>query len=175
MSANKQKIFHLEIEGEHYYFGSPKAIFDTIGEERLHMKYASFHSNISLKVGDVYTNRRHGWIIRVGELGQAKTNRGNRWREIIEKGVASALEARGINEAAVAAQPSAEQAPAAQPVAAEAPAPQPAVAPQPAPQPVAPAPQAAETAPAEAEADVVRKPARSKKKSADIPEQLTLF
>ncbi|MBQ0049870.1 MAG: hypothetical protein KBT12_06520 [Bacteroidales bacterium] len=81
MSNNKQKIFHLEIDGEHYYFGSPKAIFDTMGPERMGMKYTSFHSNISLKPGDVYKSRRRGWIIRVGLLAQAKTNRGVRRNE----------------------------------------------------------------------------------------------
>lgn len=160
MSSNRQKIFHLEIEGEHYYFGSPKAMFDTMGEERLHMKYASFHSNITLKVGDVYTNRRNGWIVRVGELAQAKTNRGNRWHDIIEAGIASALATRGAEEPQVASQP-VEQA--AEPVVetVEAPVVQAEVA-QPAEQPV--------------QEEPVRRPAsRSKKKNADIPEQLTLF
>lgn len=78
MANSKQKIFHLEMEGEHYYFGSPKAIFDVIGPERMGMKYTSFHSNITLKPGDVYKSRRRGWIIRVGLLEQAKTNRGFR-------------------------------------------------------------------------------------------------
>lgn len=168
MASNKQKVFHLEIEGEHYYFGSPKAMFDIIGEERLHMKYASFHSNISLKVGDVYTNRRNGWIVRVGELGQAKTNRGNHWHEIIENGIANALasrEAEAANVATAAAeQPAIEQPvvePSSEPVIEQA------VVEQTAAQP------AAEQIVNE---EPVRRPApRSKKKNADIPEQLTLF
>lgn len=85
------KVFHLEMEGEHYYFGSPKAIFDIMGEEKMGMKYTSFHSNITLSPGDVYTNRRKGYVIRVGWLGQAKTNRGNRWHEIINQGIQAAL------------------------------------------------------------------------------------
>lgn len=177
MPANKQKIFHLEIEGEHHYFGSPKAIFDTIGEERLHMKYASFHSNITLKVGDVYTNRRHGWIIRVGELMQAKTNRSNHWREIIENGVADALAARGITEeAAIAPQPVVNEMPTEQ---TEQVAPQPT---EPVAQPAEPAAQPTEPSapeqaaqPVAAEPEPARKPSRSKKKNTDIPEQLTLF
>lgn len=169
MSNNKQKVFHLEIEGEHYYFGSPKAIFDTIGEERLRMKYASFHSNITLKVGDVYVNRRNGWIIRVGELVQAKTNRGNRWRDIIEGGIASALAARGLTEATE--QPVMEQtAPEAEQPNEE--------------KPVVEQPQIeqpVEQSVVEAQPEVQHteepapRPAQRKKKSNDIPEQLTLF
>ena len=67
------KVFHLEMDGEHYYFGSPKAIFDIMGEEKMGMKYSSFHSNITLSPGDVYVNRRKGYIIRVGLLGQCKS------------------------------------------------------------------------------------------------------
>ena len=72
------KVIHLELEGEHYYFGSPKAMFDILGPERLGMSYRSFHSNIRLKMDEPYVNRRRGYIIRVGILGQAKTNRNNR-------------------------------------------------------------------------------------------------
>lgn len=71
------KVIHLELEGEHYYFGSPKAMFDTLGKEKLGMGYNSFHSNVRLKVGVPYVNARRGYIIRVGILGQAKTNRNN--------------------------------------------------------------------------------------------------
>ena len=71
------KVIHLELEGEHYYFGSPKAMFDALGKEKLGMGYNSFHSNVRLKVGVPYVNARRGYIIRVGILGQAKTNRNN--------------------------------------------------------------------------------------------------
>lgn len=181
MANNKQKVFHLEIEGEHHYFGSPKAMFDLIGEARLHMKYASFHSNISLKVGDVYVNRRNGWILRVGELGQAKTNRGNRWHEIIQGGIAEALAARGITDdpAQSAPMPQAEpvQEQPAAPVQQEVAAP---VQEQPAEpvqeQPAEPVQQEVAAPVQEQPAEPVRKPAtRGKKKNNDIPEQLTLF
>ncbi|MCQ2196084.1 MAG: hypothetical protein MJZ60_01000 [Bacteroidaceae bacterium] len=153
MRQARTKIFHLEMEGQHYYFGSPKAIFDIMGEEKMGMKYSSFHSNITLKPGDVYTNRRHGYIIRVGLLGQAKTNRSNRWQEIMNANNAN-LNAQAQPEAnvqqEVVAQPEAEVKVAqAQPTTKEAPAATPEAAP-------------------------VHKP-RSKKKNADIPEQLTLF
>lgn len=177
MSNNKQKVFHLEIEGEHYYFGSPKAIFDTIGEERLRMKYASFHSNITLKVGDVYVNRRNGWIIRVGELVQAKTNRGNRWRDIIEGGIASALAARGLTEATE--QPVMEQpAPEAEQTNEEKPVVEQPQIEQPIEQSVVePAEQKAPEAKPEVQhtEEPAPRPAQRKKKSNDIPEQLTLF
>lgn len=155
------KVFHLEIDGEHYYFGSPKAIFDIMGEERMGMKYTSFHSNVSLKPGDVYKNRRHGYIIRVGILGQAKTNRSNRWQQIISEGIRAGLNAAGVAPAAEAA--AVAEAPAAEAPVVEA--------------PVVEAPAPAET-PAAAEAPAAAKPApkpRGKKKNVDIPEQLTLF
>lgn len=134
------------------------------------MKYASFHSNITLKVGDVYTNRRHGWIIRVGELMQAKTNRSNHWREIIENGVADALAARGITEeAAIAPQPVVNEMPTEQ---TEQVAPQPT---EPVAQPAEPVAPEQAAQPVAAEPEPARKPSRSKKKNTDIPEQLTLF
>lgn len=152
MRQARTKIFHLEMEGQHYYFGSPKAIFDIMGEEKMGMKYSSFHSNITLKPGDVYTNRRHGYIIRVGLLGQAKTNRSNRWQEIMNANNAN-LNAQAQPEAnvqqEVVAQPEAEVK-------------------------VAQAQPAKEAPAATPEAAPVHKP-RSKKKNADIPEQLTLF
>lgn len=72
------KIIHLEMNGEHFYFGSPKAMFDIMGREKMGMSYNSFHSNIHLKVGIPYYNKRNGYTIRVGYLGQAKTNRNSR-------------------------------------------------------------------------------------------------
>ena len=142
------KVFHLEMDGEHYYFGSPKAIFDIMGEERMGMKYSSFHSNITLSPGDVYVNRRKGYIIRVGLLGQAKTRRGNRWHDIINQGIQAALREQGL---APEVSVSTEATPA--PVAEEA---------------TAPAEMPVETPP------VAAKP-RNKKKVHDNPQQLTLF
>lgn len=170
MAQAKTKVFHLEMEGKHYYFGSPKAMFDIMGEEKMGMKYQSFHSNISLKPGDEYTNRRNGYIIRVGLLGQAKTNRSNRWQDIIKEGIASALNAQMASaqpaEAQVA-EPAAQEpiepiTTAAEPEVTSVPEPvaEPAVTAPAATEPVTPTP--------------VPKPSR-KKKNADIPEQLTLF
>lgn len=73
----KIKVIHLELEGNHYYFGSPKAMFDVFGKEELGMTYSSFHSNVHLKFGEPYVNARKGYTIRLGYLGQTKTNRNN--------------------------------------------------------------------------------------------------
>ena len=142
------KVFHLEMDGEHYYFGSPKAIFDIMGEEKMGMKYSSFHSNITLSPGDVYVNRRKGYIIRVGLLGQAKTRRGNRWQDIINQGIQAALREQSLTQETVASvkvpsMPEPEEA-------------------------AAPAEMPVETAPATARS-------RGKKKVHDNPQQLTLF
>ena len=142
------KVFHLEMDGEHYYFGSPKSIFDIMGEEKMGMKYSSFHSNITLSPGDVYVNRRKGYIIRVGLLGQAKTRRGNRWQDIINQGIQAALREQGLTQET--------------PASAEVPStPEPEDAAAPAEMPV-------ETAPAMSKS-------RGKKKVHDNPQQLTLF
>ena len=194
MSQTRTKVFHLEMNGEHYYFGSPKAMFDIMGEETMGMRYASFHSNISLKIGDVYKNRRNGYIIRVGVLGQAKTNRGNKLTERINERVAAALAQHGITEAAPNVEQQAETAPVQQettapvqqettaPVQQETPAPvqqeTPAPVQQETPAPVQPT--LFDEQKEEAQQTVFEQPAKksaskSKKKNVDIPEQLTLF
>ena len=162
MSQTRTKVFHLEMNGEHYYFGSPKAMFDIMGEETMGMRYASFHSNISLKIGDVYKNRRNGYIIRVGVLGQAKTNRGNKLTERINERVAAALAQHGITEAAPNVEQQAETAPVQQ----ETPAPV---------QPTLFDEQKDEAQQTVVEQPVKKSASKSKKKNVDIPEQLTLF
>lgn len=71
----KIKVIHLEMDGQHYYFGSLKALHETMGEERMGMKFNSFHSNVRVSPDKSYTNRRHGYTIRMGFLTQTKTNR----------------------------------------------------------------------------------------------------
>lgn len=180
MQANRQRIFHLEIDGEHHYFGSPKAMFDTLGEERLGMKYSSFHSNIHVPTGSTYKNRRNGWILRCGEIEKAKTNRNNKWQEIINAGIAKAISEQNVEAAK-------ELATAPEPVV-ESPAPvieatkEPIVTAEPMVETSEPAVEAptetaleAPVAEAPIEKPVPKPKSRSKKKSADIPEQLTLF
>ncbi len=68
------KVIHLEIDGEHHYFGSLKALHEAMGD-RLGMKFNSFHSNVRVTPEMPYVNRRKGYIIRMGILTQTKTNR----------------------------------------------------------------------------------------------------
>lgn len=155
MSKGKTKIFHLEMEGQHYYFGSPKAMFDVMGEQAMGMKYSSYHSNIVLKVGDVYRNRRHGYIIRLGELEQAKTNRGAGMEARINKRIEAALMAHGIETpTAVAEAPVQQSVEAVQ-------------------QPVETIQQPVEVI--QPQAEVAAPAKKSRKKKGDVPEQLTLF
>ncbi|GEM_PF-2759539 len=149
------KVIHLELEGKHYYFGSPKAMFDCFGKEELGMTYASFHSNVHLKEGVPYINRRRKYIVRLGSLVQAKTNRSNK---LVERSRLLAAAANNV------LQPT--------------PAPQPAVTPQPTPAPAVaatpkPTPAPAVAATPKPEPTPTQK--RGKKKDKDIPEQLTLF
>lgn len=110
------KVIHLELEGKHYYFGSPKAMFDTFGKAELGMSYASFHSNIHLKMGVPYVNARRGYTIRLGILEQAKTNRNNkisqRLREMEQQAVLSNSPAEVAAQPANAAETPAAAAPA---------------------------------------------------------------
>lgn len=71
----KIKVIHLEMNGQHYYFGSLKALHETMGAERMGMKFNSFHSNVRVSPDKSYTNRRLGYTIRMGYLTQTKTNR----------------------------------------------------------------------------------------------------
>lgn len=183
MSQTRTKVFHLEMNGEHYYFGSPKAMFDIMGEEAMGMRYASFHSNISLKIGDVYKNRRNGYIIRVGVLGQAKTNRGNKLTERINERVAAALAQHGITEATPNIEQQSEAAPTQQETSAILQQENPTPVQQNVEQPQQPtlfdvqteAPQQPATEQPVTEQPAKKTASKSKKKNIDIPEQLTLF
>jgi len=178
------KVIHLELEGQHYYFGSPKAMFDHFGKEELGMNYNSFHSNIHLKEGVPYTNARKGYTIRMATIIQAKTKRNNNLAEVIRAGVKAVKENATPNENVVQT-PAATPAPAHAPVTAATPAPAtapvaPATAPVAATAPVTPTASPNTTAsPAASEAkktpEIPVRQKRSKKKDNDVPEQLTLF
>lgn len=160
------KVIHLELEGQHYYFGSPKAMFDHFGRAELGMNYNSFHSNIHLKEGVPYTNARKGYTIRMATIIQAKTKRNNNLAEVIRAGVKAVKENATPNENVVetsAATPATATAPVA-----------------PATAPVAPtASPNTMASPAASEAkktpEIPVRQKRSKKKDNDVPEQLTLF
>ena len=59
------KVFHLELNGEHHYFGSKKAIFDVFGKEDIGITYASFR-NFDLSKDKPFKNSK--CIIREGVL-----------------------------------------------------------------------------------------------------------
>ena len=73
---SKTKVVHLRMDGKNYFFGSVKAMFDYIGEEKLGMSYRSFHSNVRLEEDETYRNRRKGYEVTVSHLLQATSNRG---------------------------------------------------------------------------------------------------
>lgn len=62
-------VIHLEIEGEHYYFGSLKKLTDTFGKDVLGIGYNSLR-NVHLSPDNPYSNGR--CIIRKGKLVQGK-------------------------------------------------------------------------------------------------------
>ena len=63
--AKVLKVFHLELNGEHHYFGSKKAIFDVFGKEDIGITYASFR-NYDLSNSNPFQNSR--CTIREGVL-----------------------------------------------------------------------------------------------------------
>jgi len=63
--AKVLKVFHLELNGEHHYFGSKKAIFDVFGKEDIGITYASFR-NFDLSSDKPFKNSK--CIIREGVL-----------------------------------------------------------------------------------------------------------
>lgn len=170
MAKGKTKVFHLEMDGQHYYFGSPKAMFDIMGEEAMGMKYSSYHSNIVLKVGDVYQNRRHGYIIRLGELGQAKTNRGAGMEARINKRIEAALMAHGINSNEAQEETIETHVP--ETIETQAPVAEPIAEVQTTVETQADVKTAVET---QATTDAQAPAKKSRKKKGDVPEQLTLF
>lgn len=63
--ASAIKVFHVEYEGKHYYFGSKKAIFDVFGKEDIGITYSSFR-NYPLSSEKHFDNKK--CIIREGVL-----------------------------------------------------------------------------------------------------------
>ena len=75
-TMSKTKVVHLRMDGKNYFFGSVKAMFDTMGKAKLGMTYRSFHSNVKLQEDVTYINRRRGYEITMSYLIQAKSGRG---------------------------------------------------------------------------------------------------
>lgn len=63
--ANIIKVFHLELNGEHHYFGSKKALCDSFGKEDIGITYPSLR-NYALSPDKPFTNKK--CIIREGIL-----------------------------------------------------------------------------------------------------------
>lgn len=62
-----KKVIHYEKDGKHYYFGSLKALSDTIGSEELGLTYTSIR-NLGISETKPYHHPTRGYIIRQGEL-----------------------------------------------------------------------------------------------------------
>ena len=58
MEANKQErtVIHLELDGEHFYFGSVKALCDNFGKERIGIEYKSL-ANYGITVDKPFRNK----------------------------------------------------------------------------------------------------------------------
>lgn len=58
MEANKQErsVIHLEIDGEHQYFGSVKALCDHFGKEKIGIGYKSL-ANYGITAEKPYRNK----------------------------------------------------------------------------------------------------------------------
>lgn len=63
----QRKVIHLEINGEHHYFGSLKALCDNFGPELLGMSYPAVR-NLGIRPDKEYTHPRLGYTIREGLL-----------------------------------------------------------------------------------------------------------
>lgn len=68
------KVFHLELNGEHYYFGSKKALCDTFGKEYIGITYPSLR-NYALSPTNPFSNKK--CIIREGTLVTAPKKTSN--------------------------------------------------------------------------------------------------
>jgi hypothetical protein len=76
------KVFHLELNNQHYYFGSKKALCDTFGKEQIGITYDSLR-NVSMSAEKPFINKR--CIIRQGILVTSSPKNNNRLSEEIDK------------------------------------------------------------------------------------------
>lgn len=66
-----RKVIHLEINGEHHYFGSLKALCDHFGPDSLGMAYPAVR-NLGISPEHPFTHSRLGYTIREGVLVSAE-------------------------------------------------------------------------------------------------------
>ena len=76
------KVFHLELNGQHYYFGSQKALCDTFCKEQIGITYDSLR-NVQMSTDKPFQNKK--CIIREGILVTAPKKNTNLSDEKIDK------------------------------------------------------------------------------------------
>ena len=67
------KVYHVELSGEHFYFGSQAAIFDTFTSEQLGISLDSLRGHVNLSEGP-YQNKK--CIIRLDIMKRKPSLRG---------------------------------------------------------------------------------------------------
>lgn len=70
----QRKVIHLEIEGQHHYFGSLKALCDRFGPDQLGMSYATIR-NQGITPDHPFHHPQKGYIIREGYLEVAEVGK----------------------------------------------------------------------------------------------------
>lgn len=73
MPKQIHKVYHVELSGEHYFFGSQAAIFDTFTSEQIGITLASLRGHVNLS-DKPYHNKK--CIIRLDTLKRKPSNRG---------------------------------------------------------------------------------------------------
>lgn len=75
------KVFHLELNNQHYYFGSKKALCDSFGKEVIGITYDSLR-NFKMSIDRPFQNKK--CIIREGILVSASKKSANPSNEDID-------------------------------------------------------------------------------------------
>jgi len=76
----ERTVIHLEIDGEHHYYGSIANMYEFYTGEELGITYASLR-NYGLSADHPYKNEKKKCIIRKGVLLSKKGNRGIKSKE----------------------------------------------------------------------------------------------
>lgn len=71
----ERTVIHLELNGQHYYYGSLASMYEHHSPEEIGISYASLR-NYGLTASNPYANKK--CIIRKGELVSKEGNRGIR-------------------------------------------------------------------------------------------------
>ena len=64
-NEKKNKIIHLEIDGQHYYYGSVTALFENWDAEKLGVNYRKLRD---MRISSIGKYENDKCIIRVGKL-----------------------------------------------------------------------------------------------------------